>query len=86
MSKTLSFAVLHMSVAFVIGYLFTGSVLAGGALALVEPLCNTVVFHLHEKVWRRIDMRRAAADDARMSASLQAAAARTGAWGPSRKD
>ena len=59
MTKTLTFAVLHMCVAFAVGYAFTGSVLAGGALALVEPLCNTVVFHLHERIWRRIEARRA---------------------------
>mgnify|MGYP002780452629 CR=1 FL=1 len=70
MTKTLSFAVLHMGVAFVVGYLFTGSVLAGGALALVEPLCNTVVFHLHEKVWRRIEARRARQRGLRMPAMV----------------
>ena len=59
MRKTLSFACLHFSVAFSLGWLMTGSWRVGGALALVEPLCNTVVFHLHEKVWRRIDARRA---------------------------
>ena len=59
MAKTLSFAVLHSGVAFTIGWLFTGSWLVGGALALVEPACNTVVFHFHEKVWKRIEARRA---------------------------
>ena len=58
MNKTLSFAVLHFSVAFLLGWLFTGSLLVGGALALVEPACNTVVFHFHEKVWKRIEARR----------------------------
>ena len=59
MNKTLSFAILHFSVAFTLGYLFTGSLLVGGALALVEPACNTVVFHFHEKVWKRIERQRA---------------------------
>jgi uncharacterized membrane protein len=60
MTKTLSFAMLHFTVAFLLGWLFTGSLLVGGALALVEPACNTVVFHFHEKVWKRIERRRAA--------------------------
>ena len=60
-NKTMSFAMLHFSVAFLLGWLFTGSLLVGGALALVEPACNTVVFHFHEKVWKRIEQRRAAA-------------------------
>jgi uncharacterized membrane protein len=60
MIKTLTFAIVHMSVAFAVGYLMTGSVLVGGALALVEPLCNTLAYHLHEKVWMRIEARRRA--------------------------
>ena len=59
MGKTLSFAGLHFTVAFLLGWLFTGSLLVGGVLALVEPACNTIVFHFHEKVWKRIDRRRA---------------------------
>jgi uncharacterized membrane protein len=58
MAKTFSFAAVHFSVAFLVGYLMTGSVWVGGALALVEPACNTLAFHLHEKVWQRIERRR----------------------------
>jgi uncharacterized membrane protein len=53
MTKTLSFAVVHFSVAFSVGYVLTGSVLVGGAIALVEPAINTVAYHLHERVWER---------------------------------
>ena len=54
MTKTISFAAVHFTVAFTVGYLMTGSVLVGGALALVEPAINTVAFHIHEKVWNRL--------------------------------
>ena len=37
MIKTMSFAALHFTVAFSVAYLMTGSVLVGGAIALVEP-------------------------------------------------
>ncbi len=50
----MSFATIHMGVAFSVGYAMTGDALVGGALALVEPACNTVVFYFHEKVWNRI--------------------------------
>ena len=43
MSKTMSFAAVHVTVAFSVAYLMTGSVLVGGAIALVEPAINTVV-------------------------------------------
>lgn len=59
MAKTISFAAVHFTVAFGVGYAMTGSMLVGGALALVEPACNTVAFRLHEKVWKRIEARRA---------------------------
>lgn len=68
MNKTLSFAILHFGVAFTIGWLFTGSWLVGGALALVDPACNTVVFHFHEKVWKKIEQRRGQAPNAAVAA------------------
>lgn len=51
--KTLSFAVLHFSIAFTVAYLLTGSLLTGGLIALIEPACNTVAFYFHEKLWNR---------------------------------
>lgn len=50
--KTLSFAVLHFSIAFCVAYALTGSVLQGGLIALIEPACNTVAFYFHERFWR----------------------------------
>lgn len=51
MNKTMSFAAVHFTVAFSVGYLLSGSVLVGGAIALVEPAVNTVAYHFHEKAW-----------------------------------
>ena len=51
MKKTITFAIVHMSVAFGVGYAITGSLAVGGALALVEPLVNTVAYFFHEKAW-----------------------------------
>jgi len=53
MKKTLSFAMVHFTVAFSVGYLFTGSLLVGGALALIEPTLNTIAYHWHERAWNR---------------------------------
>ena len=58
MTKTFSFAAVHMSVAFVVGWAMTGSVWVGGALALVEPACNTVAYHFHERFWAGRRLRR----------------------------
>ncbi|UHQ56987.1 DUF2061 domain-containing protein [Microbulbifer sp. YPW16] len=54
MKKTLSFAAVHMSVAFSVGFLVTGSLWVGSALALVEPAVNTVAYYLHERAWSRL--------------------------------
>lgn len=58
MAKTLSFGITHVAVAFAVGWAMTGSVVVGGALALVEPLVNTVAYFFHEKVWARLGSRR----------------------------
>jgi len=60
MTKTVSFAIVHFTVAFTVGYALSGSILVGGAIALVEPTINTVAYHLHEKVWQRVERRREA--------------------------
>ncbi|WP_341501930.1 DUF2061 domain-containing protein [Gallaecimonas sp. GXIMD4217] len=58
MIKTLTFACVHMSIAFAVAYLMTSSLLVGGVMALVEPACNTVAYFFHERLWSRIQQRR----------------------------
>jgi uncharacterized membrane protein len=69
MLKTLTFTVMHISIAFTIVYLMTGSVMVGGAVALVEPLCNSVGYFLHERVWERVRRSRPSKGEARLAAS-----------------
>ncbi len=61
MTKTMSFAAVHFTVAFSVGYLMSGSVLVGGAIALVEPAVNTVAYYFHEQVWNRVQRVKASA-------------------------
>lgn len=53
MKKTISFAILHFSVAFSVAYVLTGSFFIGSLMALVEPCINTVAFYFHEKFWEQ---------------------------------
>lgn len=53
MAKTLSFAVMHFSVAFSVAWLLTGDLVIGGLVAMVEPAVNTVAYYFHEKVWQK---------------------------------
>lgn len=61
MLKTITFTTMHISIAFTVVYLMTGSVMVGGAVALVEPLCNSVGYFFHERVWERIRRNRGGA-------------------------
>ncbi len=60
MIKTLTFALVHVMVAFTVVYTLTGNLLAGGLVALIEPACNTIAYYFHEKVWDFIRQHRAA--------------------------
>jgi len=60
MTKTFTFAIVHFTVAFSVAYVLSGSILIGGAIALVEPLINTIAYFFHEKVWERIQAKRQA--------------------------
>jgi uncharacterized membrane protein len=53
LAKTGTFAVVHFTVAFSVAYLLTGSMAIASALALLEPLANTVAYLLHERAWAR---------------------------------
>ena len=57
MTKTFTFAVMHFTIAFGVVYAMTGSMLLGGAVALIEPAVNTIAFHFHEKFWKRVEQR-----------------------------
>ncbi|MDO5638892.1 MAG: DUF2061 domain-containing protein [Neisseria sp.] len=58
MFKTITFAVLHFGVAFSVAYLLTGSIGISSAVALIEPIVNTVVFYFHEKAWNRYERKK----------------------------
>lgn len=55
MLKTLTFTLMHFCIAFGVTYMLTGSVAASGLVAAIEPLCNSVGFYFHEKIWQRFE-------------------------------
>jgi uncharacterized membrane protein len=52
--KTGTFAVVHFIVAFAVAYALTGSAPIASAIALLEPLANTVAYFFHERAWARL--------------------------------
>jgi uncharacterized membrane protein len=57
MFKTVTFTLMHFCIAFSVTYALTGSAAAGGLVAAIEPLCNSVGFYFHERVWQRLEKR-----------------------------
>ena len=57
LAKTASFAAIHFLVAFSVAYALTGSAPIASALALLEPLANTVAYFFHERLWARFTPR-----------------------------
>jgi uncharacterized membrane protein len=55
MTKTITFAVMHFTIAFSVAYLITGSFIVGGLVAIVEPAINTVAFYFHEIFWKKLE-------------------------------
>ena len=51
--KTLTYGVMHFTVAVAVAYAVTGSVAAAVGVGIIEPLIQTGFYNLHEKLWAR---------------------------------
>ncbi|MBI5269939.1 MAG: DUF2061 domain-containing protein [Burkholderiales bacterium] len=49
--KSLAFGASHLLIAVAVGWALTGSFVLASALALVEPLVNTLAHHLFDRWW-----------------------------------
>ena len=55
--KTLSYSVMHLTVAIAVAYALTRDWRAALAIGMIEPIFQTLAFAVHEKVWARIGAR-----------------------------
>jgi uncharacterized membrane protein len=53
-ARTISQVGMHMAVSFGVLYVLTGSFVAGGAAAVLEPICNVILMPFHDKFWERV--------------------------------
>lgn len=58
-AKKLSQVATHMTIAFTLMYVVTGSVAFGGLAAIIEPVINVALLPLHEGFWARLRARSA---------------------------
>ena len=49
--KTASYGIVHVAVATTVAYLLTGDFAIALGLGLIEPIVQTVVFAIHERIW-----------------------------------
>lgn len=66
--KTVSYYLVHITVAALVAYAVTGDLVAAITLSLLEPTIQAAVFFFHEKAWQR----RGSVVSAARSASPQA--------------
>lgn len=55
--KTLTYSLMHLTVAITVAYALTRNWQAALAIGLVEPLFQTAAFALHERAWARVEAR-----------------------------
>ncbi len=57
--KTLTYGVMHFTVAVSVAFALTHDIRTALAIGTIEPLVQTVFFTLHDRIWSRIEARRA---------------------------
>jgi uncharacterized membrane protein len=55
--KTLSYSLLHLTVAIAVAYGLTRDWRAALAIGLIEPIFQTIAFAVHERIWDRRERR-----------------------------
>lgn len=58
--KTVTYGLMHFTVAVLVAFALTRDIRIALAIGTVEPLVQTVFFTLHDRIWTRIEARKAA--------------------------
>jgi uncharacterized membrane protein len=57
--KTVTYGVMHFVVAVAVAFALTGDIRVALAIGVIEPLVQTVFFTVHDRIWTRIEARKA---------------------------
>ncbi|ENX44540.1 MULTISPECIES: DUF2061 domain-containing protein [unclassified Acinetobacter] len=55
--KTLSYYIVHISVAMMVAYVITGNFWIAATLSLLEPTVQAFAFFFHEKIWNHFEFK-----------------------------
>lgn len=58
-AKTVTYGLMHFTVAVTVAFALTGSIATALAIGIIEPLVQTVFFTAHDRIWTRIEARKA---------------------------
>ena len=58
--KTVTYGLMHFTVAVLVAYALTRDIRIALAIGTIEPLVQTVFFTLHDRIWTRVEARKAA--------------------------
>lgn len=58
--KTVTYGLMHFTVAVLVAYALTRDIRIALAIGTIEPLVQTVFFTLHDRIWTRLEARKAA--------------------------
>lgn len=57
--KTVTYGLMHFAVAVAVAFALTQNLRVALAIGIIEPIVQTVFFTIHDRVWSRIEARRA---------------------------
>lgn len=52
--KTISWRITGSSATFMIAYFILGNFSMSGTIAVIQLICNTILYYVHERVWNNI--------------------------------
>ncbi len=55
LKKTLSYYIMHITVAALVAFMVTGNLWMALTLSLIEPTVQAFAFFFHERVWNKVD-------------------------------
>jgi uncharacterized membrane protein len=56
--KTISWRTISLILSFIIGFLITGSLEAGGVFAIFDFLIKSIIYYAHERYWNNYTIKR----------------------------
>ncbi|WP_293612516.1 DUF2061 domain-containing protein [Ponticaulis sp.] len=61
MLKTVTYGLMHLTVAVAVAFALTRNWHAALAIGLIEPAVQTIAYTFHERIWKRAEDRKTAA-------------------------